>query len=724
MSRLLFCWLLCWSLGVIADPRVFDFTPGGRDAKSPEVRKYGDARQVEYFRLLEADRDHLIIGAADSVHNISIEHFERVSLYEWKPSENAIDECLMKTPDSTACRNYVRVLSRDERNGRLLICGTNAYQPLCRIVDHENQTVSQFPGTGISPLDPAHNTSFYREDDFLYAATVADFAGTDSLIFRKNVSRPEDRGLRTQRFNTMQLNRPQFIGALHSDEFVYFFFREEAPEAESTTFSRVARVCKDDAGGPHPYDAEWTTFVKMRLNCSIPEKNKPFYFDEIISISNITRSSKKSGRRIVYATFVSEFNFLRHSVVCAFDLNEIDGLFASSDYLALDSDRKKWTRKRRNEADRTAKIGQCHNNSRELTEDDVITFRQFPLLADAAPNVFGRAVGIHRGSDHFNQIVVLEAVQTQDGQADVLYVGTDQGNVIKMVNLAEADGWNATREEDPMVQVAVYKLSDVRATTTDPPSPIAKNRHLIVVTDSVVFRLPLHFCSAYSPLGCDECVQSRDPHCVWHHGACTNVKDVKTKFAYQDVLQRKSRICDEARAVEKPLVNRRPKPQKANDPPLQRNETGGLPLDGCNCELEKRPEVRAKCNCAGGFERKTPTTVAADPSPIISDEVETQNAGYGYAPWVAFGLLILVTQTVIMLVVCFRNRSKKARRKKPGITIQMPKTSVQSVINAYGPTDAYSEKAILPPLNGTLRRGPMGEVSIHLDGSAIPSLHY
>jgi hypothetical protein len=33
-------------------------------------------------------------------------------------------------------------------------------------------------------------------------------------------------------------------------------------------FSRVARVCKNDAGGTHSLSAKWTSFLKARLNCS------------------------------------------------------------------------------------------------------------------------------------------------------------------------------------------------------------------------------------------------------------------------------------------------------------------------------------------------------------------------------------------------------------------------------------------------------------------------
>lgn len=45
-------------------------------------------------------------------------------------------------------------------------------------------------------------------------------------------------------------------------------------------YSRVARVCKWDKGGPHRFRNRWTSFLKSRLNCSIPG-DFPFYFNEI-----------------------------------------------------------------------------------------------------------------------------------------------------------------------------------------------------------------------------------------------------------------------------------------------------------------------------------------------------------------------------------------------------------------------------------------------------------
>lgn len=45
-------------------------------------------------------------------------------------------------------------------------------------------------------------------------------------------------------------------------------------------FSRVARVCKNDRGGPQQLKNRWTSYLKSRLNCSVPGEF-PFYFNEI-----------------------------------------------------------------------------------------------------------------------------------------------------------------------------------------------------------------------------------------------------------------------------------------------------------------------------------------------------------------------------------------------------------------------------------------------------------
>lgn len=77
---------------------------------------------------------------------------------------------------------------------------------------------------------------------------------------------------------------PDFVHSFEYGDFVFFFFRETAVEymnCGKRVYSRVARVCKGDrGGGQQRFKLSWTSFLKSRLNCSVPG-DYPFYFDEI-----------------------------------------------------------------------------------------------------------------------------------------------------------------------------------------------------------------------------------------------------------------------------------------------------------------------------------------------------------------------------------------------------------------------------------------------------------
>lgn len=71
---------------------------------------------------------------------------------------------------------------------------------------------------------------------------------------------------------------------------LFFFFQR--------IYSRIARVCKNDVGGNHMLRDNWTTFVKARLNCSVPGEY-PFYYDEIQGMEYLP------DQRLLYATFTT-----------------------------------------------------------------------------------------------------------------------------------------------------------------------------------------------------------------------------------------------------------------------------------------------------------------------------------------------------------------------------------------------------------------------------------
>lgn len=81
----------------------------------------------------------------------------------------------------------------------------------------------------------------------------------------------------------MTVSEPNFVGSYDIGSHVFFFFRETAVEyinCGKSVYSRVARVCKRDTGGKNILSQNWSTYLKARLNCSIPGEF-PFYFNEI-----------------------------------------------------------------------------------------------------------------------------------------------------------------------------------------------------------------------------------------------------------------------------------------------------------------------------------------------------------------------------------------------------------------------------------------------------------
>ena len=57
--------------------------------------------------------------------------------------------------------------------------------------------------------------------------------------------------------------------------------------SSQAVYSRVARICKNDIGGSQRVlEKHWTSFVKARLNCSVPGESF-FYFDVLQSITDI-----------------------------------------------------------------------------------------------------------------------------------------------------------------------------------------------------------------------------------------------------------------------------------------------------------------------------------------------------------------------------------------------------------------------------------------------------
>ncbi len=151
----------------------------------------------------------LVVGARNILYKLSVDELRLRQSLTWTSLDLDRESCLVKGKDANECQNYVKVLQqyRDDPD-RYLVCGTNAYKPSCRqYVDERGSYImrEETPGLGLAPFSPDHNSTAILVGEDLYSGTVADFTGVDPILFRKP--------LRTQQYDSTQLNSPDFVGS-------------------------------------------------------------------------------------------------------------------------------------------------------------------------------------------------------------------------------------------------------------------------------------------------------------------------------------------------------------------------------------------------------------------------------------------------------------------------------------------------------------------------------
>ncbi|CAN8005119.1 unnamed protein product, partial [Ixodes hexagonus] len=511
----------------------------------------GNQTHSDHFRLLEQDGHNLLVGARNVVYNISLSTLELRKKLEWFSKDEDIKMCKLKGKTEEACQNYIRVLARKSESV-IFICGTNAYRPRCR--DYEiSQVHSQHslefrrdgeytikedkPGEGLCPFDPKNNSTAIFADGDLYVATVGQLSGADPLIHR--------RPLRTEPSDLKHLNAPNFVSSIYFEDYVYFFFRESAVEyinCGKTVYSRVARVCTRDKGGPHKFKERWTSFLKARLNCSVGG-DIPFYFNEIQSTSPIVEGIYNGKpAKLIYSVFTTPHNSLSGSAVCAFSLEDVQRAFEGN-FKGQDDINSNWLPIVNSKVPEP-RPGQCVNDSRTLPDVTLNFITEHPLMDQAVPSYFGQPILVHTGFQYrFTYIAVDPQVETVNGKKyDVLFIGTDVGRVLKAVNVAggaTAGGGNQQQQQQrggPVLVEDVGVFESGAPVTNLLVHRNAREPRLIVVAPSEIHTIPLFGCQRYAG-SCADCVALQDPYCAWDtdNNACVNPRLRKKDSFVQNI---------------------------------------------------------------------------------------------------------------------------------------------------------------------------------------------
>uniref|UniRef100_A0A8C6UW45 Sema domain, transmembrane domain (TM), and cytoplasmic domain, (semaphorin) 6A n=1 Tax=Neogobius melanostomus TaxID=47308 RepID=A0A8C6UW45_9GOBI len=439
------------------------------------------------------------------------------------------------------CHNFIKVLLQ-QNDDTLFVCGTNAFNPSCRTykTDTLEALGEEISGMARCPYDAKHANVALFADGKLYSATVTDFLAIDAVIYRSLGDSPT---LRTVKHDSKWLKEPYFVQAVNYGDFIYFFYREIAMEYNTmgkVVFPRVARVCKNDRGGsPRVLEKQWTSFLKARLNCSIPGDSH-FYFNILQAVTDVIRIN---GVDVVMATFSTPYNSIPGSAVCAYDMAEVAGTFTGR-FKEQKSPDSTWTPFPEEKVPKP-RPGTCGGSasmerykvSNEFPDDTLNFIKMHPLMDEAVPSIAHKPWFLKTMVRYRLTRIVVDSEAGPHGNHTVVFLGSEKGIILKFLAKVNNGFLNDSLflEELNVYNPDKCSIDGVEDKRIVGMQIDSKSHALWVAFTSCVVKVPLSRCEKHGRCK-KSCIASRDPYCGWvSEGACRQVAG-NTKSAFeQDV---------------------------------------------------------------------------------------------------------------------------------------------------------------------------------------------
>ncbi|XP_006900176.1 PREDICTED: semaphorin-6C isoform X2 [Elephantulus edwardii] len=489
---------------------------------------------LDFQRFLTLNRT-LLVAARDHVFSFDLQTQEEGKglvpnkYLTWRSQD--VENCAVRGKLTDECYNYIRVLIPWDSQ-TLFACGTNSFSPVCRSygITSLQQEGEELSGQARCPFDATQSNVAIFAEGSLYSATAADFQASDAVVYRSLGPQPP---LRSAKYDSKWLREPYFVHALEHGDHVYFFFREVSVEDARlgrVQFSRVARVCKRDMGGsPRALDRHWTSFLKLRLNCSVPG-DSTFYFDVLQAM---TGPVNLHGRSALFGVFTTQTNSIPGSAVCAFYLDDIERGFEGKfkEQRSLDG---AWTPVSEDRVP-SPRPGSCagvggaasFSSSRDLP-DDVLTFiKAHPLLDPAVPPATHQPLITLTSRALLTQVAV-DGMAGPHSNITVLFLGSNDGTVLKVlppggpsegtepILLEEIDAYSPSRCSGKRSAQTARRVLGLEL---DP-----EGHRLFVAFSGCIIYLPLSRCTRHGACR-RSCLASQDPYCGWHSSrGCVDIR--------------------------------------------------------------------------------------------------------------------------------------------------------------------------------------------------------
>jgi len=436
------------------------------------------------------------------------------SVVERNPSADAVSKC--ERYRQPHCGNYILTmlvinLTSDDiptmGNNMLLvnktvlfICSTFGFSPQCQLCDAKNIShcvnVSDEVKNGYSPYDRRFNNVYTLTKDHVFytGSSFDDKNRLQAVAKAHNPFHGSRFSLHTDTSQTWLFN-PTFISLYEVDQYVYFFWREEAFEADRRVYTRVGRLCKSDKGLGNNSSASsiFSTFVKARMACIIPEDNDnrhPFEYNEL-------QATYLVNETMLYAVFSTPSNGPASSAICTYtfgsDENSLNTVF-NGDYLFGNSGSETWTT-----VINPAPFDCPGDGPNQRSKQDA---KRYLLMEESVQQSTPLPIYIETGA--YITALVVDTVQWNGIEFEVLYIGLSNG-VVKQVmkNISEIELY-AVPSNQPVNKLILYENKGTK--------------FCYITSDDNIAVIQLGHCDYYQ--NCSQC--TNDIYCRWNGHSCTN----------------------------------------------------------------------------------------------------------------------------------------------------------------------------------------------------------
>uniref|UniRef100_A0A8C1RVP7 Sema domain, transmembrane domain (TM), and cytoplasmic domain, (semaphorin) 6D n=1 Tax=Cyprinus carpio TaxID=7962 RepID=A0A8C1RVP7_CYPCA len=480
---------------------------------------------LDYQRMIRIQH-MLYIAARDHVFVVNlttaVDKIIPQQILTWRSTD--VSKCAVRGRNSDECYNYIKVLV-PRNDETLFACGTNALNPACRNyrLSSLEQVGQELLGQARCPFESRQSNIGVFAGGHFYSGTVTDFQASDAVIYRSlgGEGRPV---LRTVKYDSKWLREPHFLHAVEYGNYVYFFFSEIAVEhtgVGKVVYSRVARVCKNDSGGStRVLDRHWTSFLKARLNCSVPGDTF-FYFDVLQSLTNVLQINQRPA---VVGVFTTQTNSIPGSAVCGFYLDDIEQVFngkfkeqKNSDSVWMPVPEELVPKPRPGSC---AGEGSASSYSSSVQfPDSVLSFiKTHPLMDESVSAINSQPLITSTASRYKLTQIVVDTAAGPHKNRSVVFLGSEDGRVLKILTGTQA---NSSRLLEDISVFSPTQCSGERGVLG---LELDKEHHaLFVAFSSCIIRVPLSRCAQHGTCK-RRCLHTHDPYCIWlRTGRCADV---------------------------------------------------------------------------------------------------------------------------------------------------------------------------------------------------------